>query len=193
MKSFRWPTIFSSLKSVGNVSVHSVSSCRILGPNLRTRACRRGETHGHTDPQQRQQFVSLVRVSMLRCAYRVERALVQLLLLDAEFAHPGQQLRRRDEQTSAQQEGEHVGFLFGEQRETSNKTTIRHFVIKRKQTFGRGSNWQQWRWHFEKPKWSLVSDRGAMKSKSPSISSSISCLCFSALRVPVVPQLMPTV
>lgn len=39
MMSSRCPTIFSSLKSLGNVSVHSFSSCRILGPNLRTFAC----------------------------------------------------------------------------------------------------------------------------------------------------------
>lgn len=120
MMSFRWPTIFSSLKSVGNVSVHSVSSCRILGPNLRTRACcQEGGGGNATVTQIRsggQQFDSLVRVSMLLCADRVERALVQLLLLDAEFTHPGQQLRRRDEETSAQQEGEHVGFLSGGSR-----------------------------------------------------------------------------
>lgn len=36
MMSLSCPTIFSSLKSEGNVSVHSVSSCRILGPNFRT-------------------------------------------------------------------------------------------------------------------------------------------------------------
>lgn len=47
-----------------------------------------------------------------RCrADRIQWALIQLLLLDAQLAHPGQQLRRRDEQTSAQQEGKHIGFL----------------------------------------------------------------------------------
>lgn len=44
-------------------------------------------------------------------ADRVQRALVQLLLFDAQLTHPGQQLRGRNEQTSAQQESKHVGFL----------------------------------------------------------------------------------
>lgn len=36
--SFRWPIIRSSWKSYGNVSVHSVSNCKILGPNFLIRA-----------------------------------------------------------------------------------------------------------------------------------------------------------
>lgn len=44
-------------------------------------------------------------------ADRIEWALIQLLLFDAHLTHPGQQLRRRNEQTSAQQEGKHIGFL----------------------------------------------------------------------------------
>lgn len=154
MMSLRCPTIFSSLKSEGNVSVHSVSSCRILGPNLRTFACCWRSGRGlvwstFVTPSAKEHaiiksaiwqkiscclhaehkyvwvlllwlcFCSLARVCWyrssafcVRCsADRIEWALIQLLLFDAQLTHPGKQLRRRDEETSAQQEGKHIGFL----------------------------------------------------------------------------------
>lgn len=55
-------------------------------------------------------------ISVWCSADRVEWALIQLLLFDAQLTHPGQQLRRGDEQTGAQQEGKHVGFLSEERR-----------------------------------------------------------------------------
>lgn len=57
-------------------------------------------------------FCSLALCICMWCsADRIEWALVQLLLFDAQLTHPGQQLRGRDEQTSTQQEGKHIGFL----------------------------------------------------------------------------------
>lgn len=54
-------------------------------------------------------------------ADHIEWALVQLLLFDAQLTHPGQQLRRRDEETRAQQEGKHIGFLQKNQNHTETK------------------------------------------------------------------------
>lgn len=62
-------------------------------------------------------------------ADRIEWALVQLLLFDAQLAHPGQQLRRRDEQTSAQQEGKHIGFLSKDRRRHSLRHC--HYINKK--------------------------------------------------------------
>lgn len=181
MMSLRCPTIFSSLKSVGNVSVHSVSSCRILGPNLRTFACcwrsERGSVRStFVTPSAKQNMIIMSAIwpkkksavayvwntSMSECfllcfvflfisscmliqelcicvwcsADRIEWALIQLLLFDAQLTHPGQQLRRRDEQASAQQEGKHIGFLSKDRRRHSlrhchhiNKKTLRLSVI----------------------------------------------------------------
>lgn len=44
--SFRWPIIRSSWKSYGNVSVHSVSNCKILGPNFLIRAWNGNQNDG---------------------------------------------------------------------------------------------------------------------------------------------------
>lgn len=62
-------------------------------------------------------------MSVRRSADRVQRALVQLLLLDAQLTHPGQQLRRRNEESGAQQEGKHIGFLSKGQKETFSHTS----------------------------------------------------------------------
>lgn len=43
---FRWPIIRSSWKSYGNVSVHSVSNCKILGPNFLIRAWNGNQNDG---------------------------------------------------------------------------------------------------------------------------------------------------
>lgn len=62
-------------------------------------------------------------------ADRIEWALVQLLLFNAQLTHPGQQLRRRDEQTSAQQEGKHIGFLSKDRRRHSLRHC--HYINKK--------------------------------------------------------------
>lgn len=49
-------------------------------------------------------------------ADHIQWALIQLLLFDAQLTHPGKQIRRRDEQACAQQEGKHIGFLSKDRR-----------------------------------------------------------------------------
>lgn len=70
-------------------------------------------------------------ISVWRSADRVQRALIQLLLLDAQLTHPGEQLRRRNEETGAQQEGKHIGFLSKGQKQTFNHTSPLHLQTQR--------------------------------------------------------------
>lgn len=58
----------------------------------------------------------------LPAPHLVQHRLVQLLLLNAQVADPGQELLRLDEEAGAQQEGEDVGFLRG-QRERQHVFT----------------------------------------------------------------------
>ena len=53
-------------------------------------------------------------------AHLVQHWLVQLLLLDAQVADPGQELLGLDEEAGAQQEGEDVGFLGGHSRKAAH-------------------------------------------------------------------------
>lgn len=62
--------------------------------------------------------VPVVCVCIVHIADHVQWALVQLLLFDAKLTHPGQQLRRRDEQTGTQQECKHIGFLSKDKKGT---------------------------------------------------------------------------
>lgn len=61
-------------------------------------------------------------------AHLVQHWLVQLLLLDAQVADPGQELLGLDEEARAQQEGEDVGFLGGHSRKAAHVHKAREDV-----------------------------------------------------------------
>lgn len=104
--SLRQRIILSSLKSYGNVSVHSVRSCTSFGATSRKRIW--GQIANIREQVRRGDAITPGRYNP---AHLIQQGVSGPLLLHAQVTHPGHELVRVQEEAGAQQEGEHVRSL----------------------------------------------------------------------------------